>query len=572
MTKKEYLIVLFSITLCWASSYIFIKDIPQEFSAYAYLALTSGTAGIILAAVFHKIFRKMDKATLLRGSVLAILITGNIVFEKLGLDHLPASAVSAIASLNIVIVPLILVFKRQFPTRNNLAGIAVIIIGLVVSGRMSLQGGNFVGFLYVLASCIMMSLYTVLAADYTKKSDPLLLTVLQLCITAVIGLILWLATDTKSVFTIEWTAEVVSYIVIIAFFSKAYAYIMLMYAEKYADAISVTVVAATEPVVTLLLALVIPSTQGNTELFSARSLIGAFIIMAGAIIAGTGFLSKKKQAMASSEQKTEEPAAKPDAAREEKPERKGSVIRIFLVILVLFFVLCASINVYEFADGYSAIRPVNFIPTIAGLLLGPVGGAACALGNFFADLNWDYGWTMVLGIIGNFLAAWIPYKMWQNISGKKPHVHSGKNMLLYIWAAAVGSLTCAFVLTYGLEIFFGEIFPMTLGGIFTNNFTFSLIFGLPVFIVLTSEKLRLTSLPDKLYGKGKGSSRRAQLFFAADTVMLLGILAGDLLDLHWENSLLMKIISIICVVLCALTFLPADKAAAMLSGERSRGK
>ena len=46
MTKKETIIVLFSITLCWSSSYIFIKDLSSAFSAYAYLTLTSGFAGI----------------------------------------------------------------------------------------------------------------------------------------------------------------------------------------------------------------------------------------------------------------------------------------------------------------------------------------------------------------------------------------------------------------------------------------------------------------------------------------------------------------------------------------------
>ena len=61
MTKKESRLILFSITLCWASSYIFIKDVPPDFSSYAYLALTSGTAGIILAIVFRRLFRLMNR-------------------------------------------------------------------------------------------------------------------------------------------------------------------------------------------------------------------------------------------------------------------------------------------------------------------------------------------------------------------------------------------------------------------------------------------------------------------------------------------------------------------------------
>ena len=189
MTKKETVIVLFSITLCWSSSYIFIKDLSSAFNAYAYLTLTSGVAGIVLAVLFHRLLRKLDKKTLISGSVLALLIAGNILFEKMALDNLPASAVSALASMNIIIVPLILICRRQFPSRNVVTGIAIILVGLGISGHLQVQGAGLKGILYVFLSCLMMSLYTVFASDYTQESDPLVLTVLQLCVTALIGLI-----------------------------------------------------------------------------------------------------------------------------------------------------------------------------------------------------------------------------------------------------------------------------------------------------------------------------------------------------------------------------------------------
>lgn len=73
MTKKESVFILFSITLCWSSSYIFIKDIPQNFSVYAYLALTSGVAGIILALVMRRKFRLLNSVFLRQGLILGAL-------------------------------------------------------------------------------------------------------------------------------------------------------------------------------------------------------------------------------------------------------------------------------------------------------------------------------------------------------------------------------------------------------------------------------------------------------------------------------------------------------------------
>ena len=572
MTKKETIIVLFSITLCWSSSYIFIKDLSSAFSAYAYLTLTSGFAGIGLAIAFRNLFRKLDKKTFLYGSVLALLIAGNIIFEKLALDNLPASAVSAIASMNIVIVPLIMICRRRFPSRNNIAGIAIILLGLAVSGHLHMQGGELKGILYVLLSCLMMSLYTVFAADYTKEADPLLLTTLQLCVTAVIGLILWVVTDPGSIMTINWSLETFSYIVIIAFFSKAYAYVMLMYSEKYCDAITVTVIAATDPVVTLILAILIPSTLGNTELFSTRSLLGAVIIAIGAVVAGTNFLSDRKDragvtnGTSADEAPDTEAAAKdtapaavpasgdavdeiskantkePYAATSGRPVDRRLLLRVFLALMIGFAMLGMSINVMEYADGFTEIRPENFIPVTAGILFGPVAALACGIGNVLQDIPFDFGNTIILGFFANFLAAYLPYKLWRAAAGNTLNAHSTKRLLIYVWAALLSSLATGAFLSYGLEIFFGAWYEMLGRGIFYNNFLFSLMFGLPSFIVLTSDGSHLGMLASTYHPRCglrvlEGLRPFALKLYALETILLSVIMLGFQYGIHWNSGI-----------------------------------
>ena len=186
MTKKESIIILFSITLCWSSSYIFIKDIPQDFSVYAYLALTSGVAGIILALVMRRKLKLLNSVSLRQGLILGALITASNMFEKLGLDRIPASSASVYASMGIIIVPLILIFRKKYPSRNNLAGIFIILIGILAS-NWGTMGAGLVGALYILGSTTAMSIYTILATEYTKETDPSLLTVLQMLVSAVFG-------------------------------------------------------------------------------------------------------------------------------------------------------------------------------------------------------------------------------------------------------------------------------------------------------------------------------------------------------------------------------------------------
>ena len=162
--------------------------------------------------------------------------------------------------------------------------------------------------------------------------------------------------------------------------------------------------------------------------------------------------------------------------------------RIAALITVMFAILAVSIHVMQFAGGYSQIRPVNAIPAPVGLVFGPVGALACALGNLLGDLPHlaDYHGTAVLGFVGNFLSAYIPYKVWRAIDSDVVSVHSWRQIGLYVWAAALSCLSCALMLGFGLSVFFGQWYGEIVAGIFFNNLTFSLALGLPVLIVLTS--------------------------------------------------------------------------------------
>lgn len=292
MTRTESNIVLFSITLCWASSYIFIKNIPDTISPFAYLTMTAGIAGIILAVVFFRKLKEFDRKTLLRSFILAAIICVNLIFERMSITKIPASTASFVASLNIVFVPiLMLIFKRRL-TLNHITGIILILTGLVFTSGMKPGDSINPGVLAMMAGCIFMAAYILVNDQFTKESNPLMLGIGQMFFTAVISFILWLIEDPRTFLSIPFTNEILANIFMLAFFAKAYAYIMLMYSQKYASPISVTVIASTEPVVTMVLALLIPNTFGQTETMTLPKVIGAIFIVAGAIFAGTSFLSK----------------------------------------------------------------------------------------------------------------------------------------------------------------------------------------------------------------------------------------------------------------------------------------
>lgn len=289
MSKTENNILLFSITLCWAAAYIFIKSLPQSLSTYAYLTLTCGIAAALLSVVFFKKFKGLKPATVGKSAVLSLLLALNLYFDKLGIDRLSSSSASVLASTSILIVPIVLLIMRKKPTRNNLVGAVVIMAGIVITSGFSAENIFSLGSLFMLLSAVMTSIYTIAADKITKEEDPLLLSVLQMWGTAILGFIMWFIEDPRTFAALEYTNEMLSSIFILAFFGKAYAYVALMYSQKYSNPINVTIIASTEPIVTLVLAVLIPSVF--EEEFTVAAVFGAAVIMVGAIISGTDFLS-----------------------------------------------------------------------------------------------------------------------------------------------------------------------------------------------------------------------------------------------------------------------------------------
>lgn len=296
MSKTENNILLFSITLCWAASYVFIKKLPASLSTYGYLTMTCGIAAVLLTIIFWRKIPQITGAALGKSALLSVFLTLNLLFDKLGIDRLSSSTASVLAASSILIVPVMLIFMRQFPAGHQLAGAAVIMAGILVTSGFQMSNLFGMGALFMFLSAVASSVYTIAADKVTKEEDPMLLSILQMWISAVFGFLLWLGEDPATFASVEYSNEMLSSIFILAFFAKAYAYVALMYSQKYSDPIRVTIIASTEPVVTLTLAVLIPS--AFEEEFTVLSVAGAVIIMAGAILSGTDFRAKKKEGRA----------------------------------------------------------------------------------------------------------------------------------------------------------------------------------------------------------------------------------------------------------------------------------
>lgn len=140
--------------------------------------------------------------------------------------------------------------------------------------------------------------------------------------------------------------------------------------------------------------------------------------------------------------------------------------------------------------GFTELRPGNMIPVAFGLFFGPAGAWGAAIGNTIGDLlGGSIGWGSAFGFVGNFMFAYVPYKLWDNMGmlskdNMAPDCKSSKKVALYVIVAIVASLACGLWIAWGVDLL-GFVPFAALGTIIPiNNAVAAIILGLPVTLLL----------------------------------------------------------------------------------------
>ncbi len=194
------------------------------------------------------------------------------------------------------------------------------------------------------------------------------------------------------------------------------------------------------------------------------------------------------------------------------------------ICTLIFIGMAVPFKVMVLIEGFTEVRPVNAVPVVAGLIFGPAGAWGCAIGNLIADLFGTFSKASVLGFVGNFIAAYLPYKLW-HLTGReeKPNVKSHKNIVKYILISTIAALATAILIACGLDVLFGMWMPRIFWIIFLNDMGFPILLGLPVFIVLTSadSKIEIT-MPENI------QKQRGKWYARTKYITLISLLVSEL--------------------------------------------
>ncbi len=181
---------LLAITIIWGSTFVLTKFILESASPFLYITIRFGIASILFTILFFNKIKTINYESVLKGSVLGILLFIGFATQTIGLQYTTASKSAFITGLMVVFTPLFQVLiEKKAPKLGNIIGVVLVAIGLYF--LTSPQGSEFnFGDGLTLICAITFGLYIVYLNVYGKTCDPAHLSFMQFIITTLMAAII----------------------------------------------------------------------------------------------------------------------------------------------------------------------------------------------------------------------------------------------------------------------------------------------------------------------------------------------------------------------------------------------
>lgn len=175
--------MLLAAPIIWGSSFVVMKHSLDSFTPMYLLAFRFTAAAIVLAVVFWKMWKQMNKGYLLAGLVTGTCLFLAYAFQTYGLDGTTPGKNAFLTAVYCVIVPFLnWLLLRQKPDKFHILAALICITGI---GMVSLSGGGSsnlsvsTGDLLTLVGGFFFAAHIVAVNHFAEGRDVFLMTTLQ---------------------------------------------------------------------------------------------------------------------------------------------------------------------------------------------------------------------------------------------------------------------------------------------------------------------------------------------------------------------------------------------------------
>ena len=271
MSRMKADVLIFIVTICWGSSYLFMKVGLGTIEEFSLIALRFGLAFIIAGLLFYRRLLSIDRGTIFFSMILGLILF--LVFTSItfGLKTTTTSNAGFLVSLTVIFVPLIqaAIYRNRLGT-TTIISILLALIGialLTVKFPIRIAFGDF---LCAMAAFFYATHITIVGIA-AKRVDSLNIGILQLGFAGFFGLIFSLLFESP---TLPSTAESWTAILVLSIICSALGFILQTVAQKYTTPTRTGLIFSMEPVFAALLGFLFMK-----EVMSSIQILGAFLVL-----------------------------------------------------------------------------------------------------------------------------------------------------------------------------------------------------------------------------------------------------------------------------------------------------
>jgi drug/metabolite transporter (DMT)-like permease len=275
------------VAIIWGSGFVASAVSLEHYTPYQILAIRFLIGVILLGIVFFKKLKSIKRSTLIKGSIIGVFLYVAFALQTVGLQFTTPSKNAFLTAVNVVIVPFIAFFlyKRKMD-KFELFGAVLAVTGVgVLSLKLSAEVN--IGDLLTLLCAVAFAFHIFYTAQFVKTEDPILLTVIQMVVATILGLIVVIG---KGETQFSMDVEGVSSLVYLGVFSTTIAFLLQTVAQKYTTETNAAIILSTEAFWGMVFSVLLLS-----EVLTGKMMIGAVLILVAIIISETklSFFKKK---------------------------------------------------------------------------------------------------------------------------------------------------------------------------------------------------------------------------------------------------------------------------------------
>jgi drug/metabolite transporter (DMT)-like permease len=269
--------------LIWGSTFVVVKNALADASVFVYIAVRFGLSAIIMAILFWRSLRELNRQAIWAGAQIGFFMLGGYGFQTAGLQYTTASKAAFITGCSVVLVPVLLALFGRGMNAWIWSGAMAAVAGLYLltvppEGLGALNRGDVLVFL----CSIMFALHIIFVSRYVARYPFGSLAFLQVATTAVLSALLvpLLAATRLDPPRLAWTTTLLVALLLTSIGSTVMGFSFQVWAQKHTSPGHAAILLSLEPVFASLTSWFL-----TREHLGPRSLVGGALIFVGILLA-----------------------------------------------------------------------------------------------------------------------------------------------------------------------------------------------------------------------------------------------------------------------------------------------